>query len=82
MIMTWILLLFLLAIIVSLGFGLYYLLTEGGTKSRRLFKALSWRVGLQVALILFLVVAFSMGWIQPHGGPLDGPVPTQTAPNP
>lgn len=77
--MTWIILLFLLGIIVSLGFGLYYLLTEGGTKSRRLFTALSWRVGLQVALILFLVLAFFMGWIQPHGGPLDAP-PDKSAP--
>lgn len=80
--MTWILVLFLVAIVAALGAGLYFLLKEGGTRSRNVFYALSWRVGLQVALILFLILAFFMGWIQPHGGPLDppGPAATETAP--
>lgn len=82
--MTWILVLFLVAIVAALGIGLYCLLKEGGSKSRNVFRALSWRVGLQVALILFLVLAFFMGWIQPHGGPLDPPpqAPAEAAPQP
>ena len=76
--MTWILGLLLLAIVTSLAVGLYFLLREGGSSSRNLFKALSWRVGLQVALILFLVLAYFMGWIKPHGGPLDPLPPAET----
>lgn len=80
--MTWILLLFLIAIVASLAIGFYYLIREGGSSSRNLFRALSWRVGLQVALIVFLVIAYFMGWITPHGGPLDPPPqpPQTTAP--
>lgn len=57
---------FLLAIVISLGAGLYYLLTEREAKSRKLLHALSWRVGLQIALIIFLVIAYYFGWIHPH----------------
>ena len=59
--------LFLLAIVTSLGMGLYYLLTERRPSSRKVFYALSWRVGLQLALLIFLALAYFMGWIQPHG---------------
>lgn len=58
---------FLLAIVISLGTGLYYLLTERESKSRKVFYALSWRVGLQFALIIFLALAYYFGWIHPHG---------------
>lgn len=64
---TLLILAFLLAIIVSLGAGLYYLLTEREPKSRKLMYALTWRVGLQLALLVFLVFAYFMGWIAPHG---------------
>ncbi|MAA75813.1 MAG: hypothetical protein CMN28_14025 [Salinisphaeraceae bacterium] len=62
---------FLLAIIASLGAGLYFLMTEREAESRKVFYALSWRVGLQALLIIFLAVAFFAGWIEPHGSPLD-----------
>lgn len=58
--------LFLVAIVVALFSGMFYLLKDGSDK-RRTVRALSWRVGLQLALILFLVLAYFMGWIQPHG---------------
>lgn len=64
---TVLILAFLLAIVGSLGAGLYYLMTEKEPKSRKVFYALSWRVGLQLALLLFLVLAYFMGWITPHG---------------
>ncbi|MEC9407349.1 MAG: twin transmembrane helix small protein [Abyssibacter sp.] len=76
--MNWILTLFFLAIVTSLAVGFYFLMKEGGTSSRNLFKALSWRVGLQITLILFLVLAYFMGWIEPHGGPLDRPPAAET----
>ncbi len=55
----------LIAIVVSLIIGGVFLVKDPST-SRRTVKALSWRVGLQVALILFLILAFFMGWLQPH----------------
>lgn len=64
---TVLILAFMLAIIVSLGAGLYYLMTEREAKSRKVMYALSWRVGLQLALVLFLIVAYFLGWIAPHG---------------
>jgi drug/metabolite transporter (DMT)-like permease len=57
--------LMLLAIVAALFSGMYFLIKDGSDK-RRTVRALSWRVGLQVALILFLVLAYFMGWIQPH----------------
>ena len=69
--MTWILVLFLIAIVISLGVGLYYLMKEGGTRSKNVFVALSWRVGLQAALVIFLAVAYFAGWIQPHSDPIN-----------
>ena len=56
--------LILLAILVSLGSGLYYLIKDR-QGSQRLMKALMIRVGLSAALILFLLVAYSMGWVTP-----------------
>lgn len=56
----------LIAIVVALVFGGVFLVKDPST-SRRTVKALSWRVGLQVALIVLLIVAFFMGWLKPHG---------------
>jgi len=55
-------LLILLAILISLGSGLYYLIKDR-EGSPRLMKALTIRVALSAALILFLIVSSSMGWI-------------------
>ena len=57
--------LLLLAILVALFTGLYFLLKDGSDK-RRVAKALTWRVSLQVALILFMALAYFMGWLHPH----------------
>ena len=56
----------LIAIVCALVFGGVFLVKDPST-SKRTVKALSWRVGLQVALILLLVLAFFMGWLKPHG---------------
>lgn len=55
----------LIAIVAALVFGGVFLVKDPST-SRRTVRALSWRVGLQVALILLLIVAFFMGWLKPH----------------
>ncbi|MGH8528545.1 MAG: twin transmembrane helix small protein [Nevskiales bacterium] len=66
--MTLIIIGFLLAILVALFSGLYFLVKDrGGQDSKRVVNALTWRVGLQLALIAFLVLAFFMGWLRPHG---------------
>ena len=48
----------LILILWNLGAGLYYMLVDKGQTKR---------IGLSVALILFVVVAIKMGWITPHG---------------
>ncbi len=63
-----IIVLFLLAILVALFSGLFFLVKDPGRKSdRRTLRALTWRIGLQLALIVFLIAAFFLGWIKPHG---------------
>ena len=60
--------LLLLAIVVALFSAVFFLVKDPADRDhRRTLRALTWRVGLQVALILFLIVAFTRGWIQPHG---------------
>lgn len=57
---------FLIAIVWNLGAGLYYLLNDRG-QTRRTVRALTWRIGLSVALILLVVLGIFAGWIKPHG---------------
>jgi succinate dehydrogenase/fumarate reductase cytochrome b subunit len=57
---------FLIVILWNLGAGLYYMLVDKG-KTQRTVKALTWRIGLSVALILIVIVSIYMGWIEPHG---------------
>jgi len=35
-------------------------------------RALAWRVGLSVALFIFIWIAYQLGWIQPTGLPVSG----------
>lgn len=43
---------------------------DGAPKSNRMLRALAWRIGLSVALFLFILLAWHLGWIQPTGIPL------------
>jgi len=56
----------LIAIVISLFSGLFYMLKDS-SQSKRTVRALSIRVGLAVALIAFLLLATAQGWIHPHG---------------
>ena len=56
----------LLAIVASLLSAGFFLVKDSAG-SRRMVKALTLRVGLSIALLLFLIVAFLAGWIHPHG---------------
>jgi hypothetical protein len=54
----------LVAIVISLGSGLFFL-TRDDTDSPRLLAALKIRVALSVLLIVVLVSSFYFGWITP-----------------
>jgi hypothetical protein len=56
----------LIGIVASLGTGLFHLVSDKG-ESKKMVRALTWRIGLSVALFLFLLVAGWQGWISPHG---------------
>jgi len=56
----------LILILWNLGAGLYYMLVDKG-QTKRTVNSLTRRIALSVGLILFVVLAIKMGWIQPHG---------------
>jgi TRAP-type C4-dicarboxylate transport system permease large subunit len=63
----------LLAIVIAMVFAGRALLQDGRDgkpKSNRMVKALAWRVGLSIALFLFILVSYKMGWIKPTGVPI------------
>jgi cytochrome bd-type quinol oxidase subunit 2 len=55
----------LVAIVASLGSGLYFMLKDKGD-SRRMVNSLTVRISLSVALFVLLFVAWYLGLIQPH----------------
>lgn len=56
----------LIAIVTALFSALVFLYRDRG-HGTRMVKALTIRVGLSVTLVAFLLVAYWMGWIAPHG---------------
>ena len=56
----------LLAIIASLGWGLYHMVSAKGD-STRMVRSLAWRVGLSAALFILIIVFWMLGLIEPHG---------------
>ena len=52
------------AILASLASGLVYLFKDDHD-SRRVVKALTWRIGLSVALFVMLLLANALGLIEP-----------------
>jgi hypothetical protein len=55
----------LLAIVASLGSGLYRLVKDKG-ESTKMARALTIRVGLSILLFVLLLIAWSQGMIEPH----------------
>ncbi|MCH8179909.1 MAG: twin transmembrane helix small protein [Proteobacteria bacterium] len=63
----------LLAIVAALAMAGRAMLQDGRhgePKSNRMVRALALRVGLSIALFVFILVAYKMGWIHPTGIPL------------
>jgi Protein of unknown function (DUF2909) len=44
---------------------------DGERNNARMARALALRVGLSIALFLFILLAWRLGWIQPSGLPLS-----------
>jgi hypothetical protein len=63
-----------LGIVVALGSaGLFMLRGPRGDDERGsgMARALAWRVGVSVALFLFILVSYKLGWIRPSGIPIS-----------
>ena len=72
--MKWIIGLAFIAILLALASAGRALLQDGrdgAPKSDRMLHALAWRIGLSVALFVFILLAYKLGWIVPTGLPLS-----------
>ena len=61
-----IIVLLLLAVLVSLASGMFFLVQDEG-ESDRTVKSLTVRITLSIALFLMLIVGYFTGMIRPHG---------------
>jgi len=61
-----------LAVIASLAAALFFMLrggTGGPAKSRRMARALAFRVGFSILIFVCILLSWKAGWIQPTGIP-------------
>ncbi|TDJ43450.1 MAG: twin transmembrane helix small protein [Gammaproteobacteria bacterium] len=65
MIIKYLIVVVLIAIVASLGSGLFFMMKDKGG-SRRMVNSLTVRISLSVVLFVLLFVAWSLGLIQPH----------------
>ena len=56
----------LLAVVASLGSALFSM-SSGPQNSKQTVNALTMRIGLSIALFIFLLVGRYFGWVTPHG---------------
>lgn len=56
--------LLVILIIVSLGVSLFFMIKDRGNSTRNV-KSLSIRIGIWVVLLLFMFVAYQMGYLKP-----------------
>ena len=59
-------LIFMVAIVISLGSALYTMLANQKPRSTATVKALSLRIGLSLLLFVLLILGFSLGLLNPH----------------
>lgn len=57
----------LLAMLASLGAGLFHLLKTPDERDSgdKVLKSLTWRIGIWVVLFLFILLSVKLGWIKP-----------------
>lgn len=71
--MKWIMVLMLVAILAALAGAGVFMLRKGraaGDTRKAMARALALRVGLSIALFLFVMLAWLMGWVRPGGVPI------------
>lgn len=56
----------LLAVVASLFSSAFFLIKDGSER-KRVLTLLKVRVALSVSLVMFVLLSYHMGWIQPHG---------------
>ena len=56
----------LLVVVFSLGQALFFLIMDE-SKSDRMLKSLTWRIGLSVFIFILLLIGQATGLITPHG---------------
>jgi len=61
-----IVILFMMAIVASLGSALYSMLRRQEPRSTRTVKALTFRIGLSLLLFVLLILGFAFGLLNPH----------------
>lgn len=62
----------LVLVLASLAGAGLFMLRKGGdtsTRDKRMARALALRVGLSIALFLFILLSWYMGWVKPTGLP-------------
>lgn len=69
----------LLAIIASLGSGLFFLVKDKPGNRKRMANSLTLRIVLSIALFLLLILAYQQGLIQPHSAMRTVPSAQQPA---
>jgi hypothetical protein len=64
----------LVAVLVALASAGVFMLRKGRAEDpqgKRMARALALRVGLSIALFVFVLFSYWMGWIQPSGTPIS-----------
>ena len=69
--MNWIIALAFLMIVGSLGSAMVFLMRDRG-RTKNMARALGLRVGLSIALFVFILVSHQLGWIESKGVPVSG----------
>lgn len=64
--MRYVVLIFVILILASLGSALYYLFKDKGGSDRTV-KALTYRVGLSITLFMMLMLGYYFGWLPANG---------------
>jgi uncharacterized membrane protein len=66
MIFKTVIVILLLVVVFSLAQALVYLIKDE-SKTDRMLKSLTWRIGLSVFIFILLLIGQAVGLIQPHG---------------
>ena len=71
--MKTVMVLLMVAVLGALASAGFFMLRKGGSgadrRSKNMARALALRVGLSVALFLFILLGWYMGWVRPTGIP-------------